>query len=274
MRSDKDAAQVLLRNELLPLDRKLLRFFDSTTVDGVTGNNALHEMSNFFCVCVTEWDYMLVELLVLHGVSVHERNQEGRTPLLQLAATIDPTASTSVGLQQLLKHGSDLNAQDIEGQSVLHHLVSSGSVVVLQDLLAWEGAAHLDFSLLNKAGQTACDFATVRLAELQQDEANDEKENEGHSDISDDEEENEEDITRVRQIRRIMCTQMASWKKHTRPVLLRCLETVLSVVDVAQLALGYIDGSGLPFVVSSAPDTDADVDERHDTAEATSAVLH
>lgn len=37
------------------------------------------------------------------------------------------------------------------------------------------------------------------------------------------------------------------WQRCVQPLLLRSIEAVLPVADVAKLAMGYIDGSGAPF---------------------------
>jgi hypothetical protein len=66
-----------------------------------------------------------------------------------------------------------------------------------------------------------------------------------------------------------MMTQAVMWTKHVRPALLRCLESALSVTDVAKMALGYIDGSGLPFAKAA----EAGSDEEAEPAAAAAAAV-
>ena len=67
-----------------------------------------------------------------------------------------------------------------------------------------------------------------------------------------------------------MMTLTAMWTKRVRPVLLCCLEAALPLTDVAKLALGYIDGSGLPFVTAA---KEGESDEKVKPAAAAAAAL-
>ena len=159
---DKAAAQRLILKIVLPLQQKLLRSFDPATVDVATGNNALHEMCTLFSLSrVSVWSYKLTERLIYRGVSVHARNKEGRTPLLQLACTSTDEVDSAVGIRLLLAHGADLNAQDGEGNGLLHFLVRDKAEAVLADLLGCDGVNHMDCALRNSAGHTAADLSAI-----------------------------------------------------------------------------------------------------------------
>ena len=192
--ADKDAAQDLIYNDILPLLQKLLRSFDPATVDAATGNNALHEMYSLFgLVDPHQWDYELAELLITRGVSLHQRNKKGRTPLLQAAASdFQDKVTTACGMRLLLSHGADLNAQDNDGNGVLHHIVRKGDLAVLEDLLGGGGVSHLDHFLRNSAGQTAVDLASIRLAQQADNSAN----------------------SPVKRIHQLMTAQSSIWTKH------------------------------------------------------------
>ena len=115
--------------------------------------------------------------------------------------------------------------QDDKGNGLLHLLVQRKAESVLEDLLSGHGVSHLDCALRNNAGQTAADLAAVELAQLADSNAN----------------------SRQKRIHQLLMAQALLWTKHVRPALLSRLEFVLPVTDVAKLALGYVDGSGLPF---------------------------
>ena len=248
VKADKKEARRLIDDKVLPIIQKLLRSFDPATVGAVTGNNALHEICTLLNLgSVANRSYKLFELLVDRGVSVHARNKKGRTPLLQRAAGSTPARFRSNdGMRLLLSRGADLNAQDNYGNGVLHHLIRRQAESSLEDLLGGGGVAHLDYALRNGAGQTAVDFAAMRVEEQT-----------GSSSASP-----------AKRIHRMMMTQTALWTKHTRPLLLRCLESALPVTDVAKLALGYIDGSGLPFVTAA---EEGESDEQAEPAAAAAA---
>ena len=232
----------------MPLQQKLLRSFDPATMNAATGDNALHEMFRLFYLdSVSVWDYKLAELLIDRGVSVHARNKKGRTPLLEIAA--HHRRSTATGLRLLLAHGAHLNVQDGDGNGLLHLMILCGPAAVadLEELMCGDEVTHLDLHLVNYAGHTASDLAAVKLAQLGDSNAN----------------------SPAKRIQRLMVTQMATWTKLVRPMLLRCLESALPVTDVAKLALGYVDGSGLPFI--TATDSEADSDEKADPATAAAA---
>ena len=236
-----NAAQVLIIDQVLPISPKLLRSFDPATVDAKTGNNALHDMCRLFALGRAHgWAFKLFKLLIDRGVSVHARNHAGRTPLLQRGAKCNSESHHSNdGMRLLLSHGADLNAQDGDGNGLLHLMILCGAAAEtrLTDLLGGGGVAHFDYALRNNAGQTAVDLAAIRLAE-QADSGADSPE---------------------KRIHRLMMTQRSMWIKSARPLLLRCLESALPVTDVAKLALGYIDGSGAPFTSADEAESDEDV---------------
>ena len=247
VKADKTRAQQLIF-EVSPITQKLLRSFDPATVDAATGNNALHEMCRLFALhSLQQWDYKLVGLLIDRGVSADSRNKEGRTPLLQRAATLTVASGRSTdGMRLLLSNGADLNAQDGKGNGVLHLLILCGATAEarLEDLLGG-GVAHFDYALRNNAGQTAVDLAAIRLAELADNSAD----------------------SPQKRIHQLLMAQTALWAKHTRPLLLRCLDSALPVTDVAKLALSYVDGSGQPFTTA----VEAEYDEEAEPAAAAAA---
>ena len=239
VKADKDAAQNLIAEQVLPIAQKLLRSFDPATVDAATGNNALHEMCTLFTLRNAEdWPFKLFRLLINRGVCVHARNRQGRTLLLQSAASMGALNFSAEGLRMFLRNGFDLNAQDAYGNGVLHHLVERKACAVLVDLLGSGGMGGLDLSLRNSAGQTAADLAAIRLAQVQHD-AEDAPEHETRQWL--------ETKMRARHIHQLLMALEREWERCVRPLLLRYVEAVLSVVDVAKLALGYIDGIGAPF---------------------------
>jgi len=235
VKADMNAAADIICAKVLPLMPKLLRSFDPATVDAATGNNALHNMCRLFTLHrVNGWAYKLTELLIARGVSVHARDKDSRTVLLRAAASSNNMVTSANGLKLLVKHGSDLNAQDGDGNSVLHHLVKNAALPMFEDFLRGEEMGHLDCHLVNSAGQTAADLAAVKLAQLADSGAD----------------------SPEKRIHRLLMTQTALWSKRVQPVLLNGLNAVLPVTDLAKLALGYIDGSGLPL--DSAAEAESD----------------
>ena len=194
-------------------------------MDAATGNNALHEMCRLFSLRNIEgWPFKFFRLLINRGVSVHARNRQGRTLLLQLAASIGALNSSAEGLGMFLRIGFDLNAQDHDGNGLLHLMVLRGAAVVLDDLrFCHVSLRRLDCLLVNGAGQTAANLVAARLAAHQ--------------------------ITNhaaTRLLRSLKWAQKTLWAKHTRPLLLKCLVTAMAVPDLAELALCFIDGSSRP----------------------------
>jgi len=227
VKADKTAARQLIIEKVLPLMPKLLRSFDPATVDAATDNNALHELCTYFTISPrSDYDFTLAELLIARGVDVHARDKKGRTGLLKSACALYGEQASSDGLQLLLAHGADPNAQDGDGNSALHHLVRNRAAAVLEAFMSGDGSGLLDFHLVNSAGQTAFDLAAAQQPD-----------SDGLSGAD----------SPQQRTRRLMAAQKETWIKRARPVLLRCLEAALPVTDVAKLALGYIDGSGLPF---------------------------
>lgn len=225
--ANRSIAQDLIYSDILPLLPQLLRSFDPATVNAATGNNALHEICAFFVLATsTSWSSRLAQAFITRGVSVHARNKRSRTPLLVYAATSGKDMRSANGLRLLLTHGADLNAQDDDGDGLLHHLARGQALGVLEDMCTG-GGAGLDYALLNSAGQTAADLAAIKLVETDSD--------------------TDESLVRARRIHRLLLAQTALWTTHSRPVLLRCLDGMLPVTDVAKLVLAYVDGSGPPF---------------------------
>jgi hypothetical protein len=226
-------AEKIMLSEILPEGRKLLCTFDPSIVDAATGNNVLHEVAPLVPPkTVTPWIFGLVELFIAHGVSVHTRNQEGRTPLLQIASLVTPAHTSTAAMRLLLTHGTDLNVQDNDGNSLLHLLVKSKALPMLEDLLGGDGVSHIDCLLLNSAGQTAADLAAVQLAQLKADGGG------------------AEAAAGLVWLHRLVLTYQKTWTACSRPILQRCVEAVL-VPDLAALVLGYVDGGGKPFPAPS-----------------------
>lgn len=235
VKADED----IIIETLMPLMQKLLRSFDPATVDAAKGNNALHEMCILFPLDDVEcWDCELVTLLIARGVSVHTGNKDGRTPLLLYAASFGTHISTAIAMRLLLAHGSDLNAQDSNGNGLLHHLVKRKAAAVLELLMCCDEVGHLDCHLVNSAGQTAADLAAVQLAQQADSNAN----------------------SPQKRIHRLMMAQTALWTKRVQPLLRNDLSIVLPVTDVAKLALGYVDVSGLPFTAVAEAECDGEAE--------------
>src|SRR5690606_29367153 len=124
-------------------------------VEPSLNNNALHELCMRFIVRGPDsWPCKLFELFIAHGVSVHERDIDASTPLLAHAASAREDRTSANALLLLLAHGADLNAQDGQGDGVLHHLVERGASDMLRHLTSDLRAGLLDLHLVNSAGQT------------------------------------------------------------------------------------------------------------------------
>ena len=252
--AEKMLATDLVHRKVMPLVPLLLRSFDPATMDAVTGNNALHEMCSLFTLEHEEdWPNKFFQLLIDHGVSVHARNHERRTLLLQSAAFAGSLNLSADGLRLFLRNGFDLNAQDAYGNGVLHFLVAHSSWHVLMDLLDGDGTDDLDHSLRNSDGHTAADLAAIILAELQHDAENA---------PAQEAQQLLETQTRAWEIRLLLLSYTSMWEQRVRPLLLHSVEAVLPVADVAKLAMGYVDGSGPPFATAA----EAEADEQAEPA--------
>lgn len=227
-KKDKDVARQLIHDQTIALGPKLLRSFHPGAIDYESGNNALHELCTHFYLNPNSWNRLLAELLIAHGVSVRERNKKGRTPFLQFASTCSATSSTAKGLTLMLEHGSDLNAQDGDGNSVLHLLVLRKAFAVLEDLLSRPDVTHLDCILKNHAGQTAADITAIQLALAQQ----------GVDQVL--------DQSHEFYMHRLVLTFQEAQIAHFRPILKQCIDSVI-IPDIGAVVLGYVDGSGNPF---------------------------
>ena len=195
-------------------------------MDVATGNNALHELVGLFGPSYPDgWSAEIIRLFIARGVSVHARNKAGCTPLIQAASVLNSTSLSALGMRLLLSHGADLNAQDDNGDSALHHLAKRKALTVLQELLDNDDVGHLDPHLLNSEGHTAVDCATIQLAQSA-------------------------DEVGTQRVHRFLITHMALWRKDVRLVLELCLQPVL-IPDLDAMVLGYVDGSGAPFPVAA-----------------------
>ena len=222
-----EAAIVFVTAIQLVLPR-LLRSFDPAITDEATGNNALHELlTRVIPDSTAQWAYKLAEALIQHGVDIHQRNKQGRTVALSLAALVSSWIKSACSLRLLLQHGADINAQDSDGgDSLLHHFIHGNALQVLRDFLEGD-ASGLDFFVLNSAGQTPVDLAAIMHAQ-------------------------DPDHDNARQIHQVLRAQVEIWRARIRPAVLRCLSEPL-IPDVAKLVLGYVDGSGLAFAAAEAP---------------------
>lgn len=233
MEEPKNTAMNIITNHILPQRHKLLRSFDPAIVDAATGNSALHVLAPL-ATAKTPWVCPLIKLLIDRGVSVHARNKEGCTPLLQIASVLNPTSASAGGMLPLFSHGADLNAQDNDGNSLVHLLVKRKALVVLQNLLSSDQVDRVAWFLANSAGQTATDLAADQLA--QRDAAPD------------------RDQLDEFWMHRLLLASQKTWTAYSRPIVQGAVESVL-VPDLAALVLGYVDGSGQPF--SAARDQDS-----------------
>lgn len=194
---------------------RLLTSFKPTITDASTGNNALHEV--FLRVAPntpTSLCFILVGSLVKRGVDIHQRNKRGHTVALALAAGIAPATTCVFGL--LLKHGADINAQDDSGDAMLHHFIRRVSVESMRNMFLCCNSLGIDLFVCNRSGQTPIDLA------------------------------NSADH---KQIYRIMRSQIHVWESRFQPRVLDELSFWL-VPDLAKMVLGYVDGSGPPFVAN------------------------
>jgi len=222
-KADKKAAQQLVIELVMPLNQQWLHSFSPGTVDAGTGNNVLHEMCSFLLMSDQEdWDYQLAEWFIDRGISVHTQNKSGRTPLLQYAATALPQIHSAAAMRLLLEHGADLNAQGRDGNGVLHYLIQSDAVKLLEDFCTSDEVSRLDCFISNSSRQNPFDLVADRLEKDPTDEQ-------------------AQDMHRV-----LKGAQTALWDQHTRPVLQLHLGQVLPVRDLAELALSFIGGSSRP----------------------------
>ena len=151
-----------------------------------------------------------------------ERNQKGRTPLLKFAASAAPQIHSADAMRLLLQYDADLNAQDKTGNGVLHYLIQADALELLADFCTGGGVSRLDCFISNSSRQNPFDLVADRLAKDPTDEQ-------------------AQDMHRV-----LKTAQTALWDKHTRPVLQLHLDQVLALHDLAEMALGFLDGSSRP----------------------------
>ena len=224
--SDKLAARQQISNAIPSLRQQLLRSFDPVTVDAATGNNALHELLRLIWPADPDcWSAEIIQMLIARGVSVHERNKAGCTPLVLQASVLDPTSFSACGMRLLLSHGADLNAQDDNGDGMLHHLAKRKAFIALVCLLSGDDVGHLDLHLVNSAGHTPADCAAIQLAQ-------------------------DPTAASAQQMHRLLMTHVAMWRQHVPPIIQSSLRGVL-IPDLAAMVMGYIDGSDKPFSVAA-----------------------
>ena len=122
-------------------------------------------------------------------------------------------------MRLLLEHGADLNAQGRDGNGVLHYLIQSDAVKLLEDFCTGDEVSQLDCFIGNSSRQNPFDLVADRL-------------------VKDPTDEQAQDMHRV-----LKNAQTTLWYKHTRPVLQLHLNQVLGVPYLAEMALDFIDGS-------------------------------
>ena len=217
----KNEADDLFVRTVKPMLPRLLHSLDPAITDAATGNNALHELLSRLTPASTEvWLYRLTEALIQHGVDIHQRNKQGRTVALCHAHMLRSQHKYACTLHSLLRHGADINAQDSNGDTLLHYFIRNQAVDVLRELLD-VGASGLDLFVLNNAGHAPADLAAIKHAE-------------------------KPDDNKRSQIHRIIRAQVQVWRSRIRPAVLSALGEPL-IPDLAKLVLGYVDGSGLAF---------------------------
>jgi ankyrin repeat protein len=93
----------------------------------------------------------LISLILCHGGSIHSPSNEGGNALHSLLrdhTTWDDT--TDLGTAQfLVLHGCDINAQDVDGRTPLHHATRNGDLAVVHFLIGT--GAHLPEDILPEA---------------------------------------------------------------------------------------------------------------------------
>lgn len=115
-------------------------------------------------------DYSMIGMLLMHGVNINARNEDGTTALLAAAdsdvyeanSNVSPEDSDYMGspalpglMAYLLKHGANVNAQDKWGRTAL--MVASRAVDPKADLLLLAQGA--DVNARDKYGRTALMWA-------------------------------------------------------------------------------------------------------------------
>jgi len=109
--------------------------------------------------------YRLVECLLQLGANVEERNPRTLwTPLMTQV-----WSDNASGMQLLLTHGADVNAQDTHGNTFLHQLVFYQNDAKLRQLCV-ESENHMmkvDYTIENNEGETAIQMAERRDAHAQ-----------------------------------------------------------------------------------------------------------
>ena len=225
-------AQTLFAATVKSVLPRLLTSFDSCITGAATGDNALHELLSRIVPnsATGNWLYSLAEALIQHGVDINQRNKEDRTVALSVAAGLGQVHLSACSLHLLLQHGADINAQDSNGDTLLHHLIRNKALGVLQNLYEEGDVSALDYFLVNCAGQMPADLAAASHAQQSSDES--------------------------RQILDIIRAQIEMWGLRIRPTILACLSEPL-IPDLAQLVLGYVDGSGLAFGAAAEAEVEA-----------------
>lgn len=122
------------------------------------------------------------------------------------------------GLQLLLEHGADPNAQNGHGDSLLHYLAYHDNEGPLRRLAESGLLERADLFAVNKKGETPLSLAWIREAEKP------------------------EDAGRVT-VRQFLHAQEQAWRSNVRPLLLTELAAVGFTPTPAAVVVGFVDGS-------------------------------
>ena len=216
----KRSAQRLVNDLIDPMLPQLLRSFDASLTDEATGNNALHELLSLAApTAAGSWLPRMICELVRHGVDLNECNKRGETAALSYVAKMRPDAPSTI-VHLLLQLGSDINAQDATGSTLLHHLVSKRAFRVLHDLYAdpdGTATAPVEYFRTDSKGRTVAQLAAYQCAKRK------------HEDECED-------------FYRFIESQVQMVQEKRIEALCEPL-----IPDLALIALQYLDGSGRPF---------------------------
>lgn len=210
--------------------------FDPSACAEPSGNNALAELLQLTTpMSADDWPSSTARLLVSHGVSVHQRNKLGRTPLLAGIVAEGRRARSAFWISLMVSEPicADLNAADDDGRTLLHWLVSKRIGGILSDLTRRpELLTRIDWFVPDKQGHTAAELAEAAIDPQRV------------SPLTGD------DLESARCIAVALRLHVSLWRKHSKPIIFASLCSCTTLLPVlSQLVCDYLDGSG--------PDLDA-----------------